>query len=223
MGILSPNSFKKDENAIHYSALHSKNLLMVFTRNPVLGKCKTRLAAAIGDKAALAIYNHLLEHTFSITKNVTAHKQVYYSDEIWENDIWDSGIFEKRLQQGNDLGDRMANAFRHGFEQGYKNIIVIGSDMYDLDTPDLQNAFSTLQNHNFVIGPAVDGGYYLLGMNSFKDSLFQNKKWGKETVLADSLKDLEGEDLHLFEARNDIDQLEDIEHIEALQPYLKNI
>lgn len=223
MSIILPKFQKKETKTVHYQSVKSKNLLLVFTRNPVLGKCKTRLAATIGDKAALDIYKFLLNHTFEITKNLNVHKQVHYSEEIWENDIWDTSIFEKCLQEGNDLGERMSFAFQKGFSNGFKNIIIIGSDMYDISANDLETAFNSLEKENFVVGPAEDGGYYLLGMNIFNEAVFKNKVWGTNTVLKNTRNDLEKQKIHFLEAKNDIDVYEDLEHIKAIQPFLKKL
>lgn len=201
----------------------TKDLLLIFTRNPELGKCKTRLAAKVGDQNALDIYKFLLTHTVEITKNLNVEKQVHYSVAIRENDIWNNAIFAKRLQTGADLGERMLNAFAQGFSDGFQNIIIIGSDMYDMDQSDLENAFAELEKHNFVIGPAIDGGYYLLGMRKLNTFIFQNKNWGTETVLEDTLTDLKNEKVKLMEAKNDVDYYDDIKDIEAFQPFLKNI
>lgn len=223
MSIIVTQSNKKDKKTIHYSLANSKNLLLIFTRNPVLGQCKTRLAATVGDNVALNIYKFLLQHTIAITNKLPVLKQVYYSNEIWEDDIWDSRIFEKHLQSGSDLGERMAYAFKKGFENGFENIIIIGSDMYDLDMTDLEVAFNALQQNDFVIGPAEDGGYYLLGMKSFNESVFKNKTWGSDKVFQSTMDDLKNEKVYLLKSKNDIDIYEDVKHIEAFQPYLKNI
>lgn len=223
MGIVLPNQSKKDLSAVNYQNIASNRLLMIFTRNPELGKCKTRLAATIGNQSALDVYKFLLAHTAHLTKNVNAAKQVWYSEEIWENDHWNDAIYDKKLQIGTDLGVRMANAFQSGFESGYEKIIIIGSDMYDLSKADLENAFEQLDKTDFVIGPAEDGGYYLLGMKFFKADLFKNKNWGTETVLKNTRQNLEEENIHLLEVRNDVDFYEDIKDIEAFKPYLKNI
>lgn len=201
----------------------SNNLLLIFTRNPELGKCKTRLASTIGDQAALAIYKFLLQHTVSITENLFFDKQVLYSEEVLENDLWNSNIFEKKLQKGIDLGERMQNAFIDGFKAGYKNICIIGSDMFDLSQNDLENAFKQLEKHNFVIGPAADGGYYLLGMNLLNKKLFIDKAWGTGNVLKHTLVDLEGENYISLDTRNDVDLYEDIATIDAFQPFLKHL
>lgn len=199
----------------------SDNLLLIFTRNPELGKCKTRLAATVGDKVALDIYKFLLEHTVSITQNLNLDKQVFYSEEIWEDDVWDNKSFAKKLQNGIDLGERMSNAFSEGFKAGYKKICIIGSDMFDLSQTNLENAFKKLDEHDFVIGPAEDGGYYLLGMNVFHGQLFHDKAWGTGNVLKHTLKDLEDKEFTTLPTRNDVDLYEDIKDINAFQPFLK--
>ena len=200
-----------------------KHLLLIFTRNPELGKCKTRLAAKIGDVPALEIYKFLLSHTVGITKDLEIEKYVYYSASVWPNDIWDNQTYKKKVQQGNDLGLRMQNAFENGFDSGFEKIIIIGSDMYDLSQTDLEEAFKRLKTHDFVVGPAEDGGYYLLGMTSLKKDLFQDKSWGTATVLSDTMKNLENEKVFMLPVKNDIDHYEDIKDIEAFQPYLKHI
>lgn len=223
MGILLNNKAERDEKIIDFTLANSKNLLLIFTRNPELGKGKRRLAATIGDQAAFNIYKFLLDHTVTITKNLYAEKQVYYSEEIWEDDIWDNKKFAKKLQTGDDLGARMANAFQEGFQNEYQKIIIIGSDMLDLSQEDLEAAFKALEKNDFVIGPAEDGGYYLLGMKKFMPELFKNKSWGTETVLKDTLADLENETTTLLETKNDVDYYEDIKDIDAFAPFLKHM
>lgn len=201
----------------------SDNLLLIFTRNPELGKCKTRLAATVGDIVALEIYEFLLNHTAAITKNLSFDKQVFYSEEIWEIDVWDATIFTKKLQKGIDLGERMQQAFEEGFKMGYKKICIIGSDMYDLSQNDIETAFKYLDDHNFVIGPAEDGGYYLLGMNMINPLLFKNKVWGTANVLRHTLQDLANDNYVQLPIKNDVDLYEDIKDINAFQPFLKHL
>lgn len=201
----------------------SDSLLLIFTRNPELGKCKTRLAATVGPETALEIYTFLLEHTVSVTKDLHLDKQVYYSEEIWEDDLWDPKYFHKALQEGIDLGERMYKAFEKGFKNGYKKICIIGSDLYDIAEKDILHAFETLDSNSYVIGPAKDGGYYLLGMTSPNISLFQDKAWGTVNVLKHTLENLNNEKYALLATRNDVDLYEDIADIEAFQPFLNSI
>jgi rSAM/selenodomain-associated transferase 1 len=195
-------------------------LLLIFTRNPKLGKCKTRLAATIGAKAALEIYMILLQHTAEITKNLNCSKEVHYSDELSTNDLWDNTNYTKYLQKGNDLGERMYNAFKSGFKQGYKKIIIIGSDIYDLNSETIEEAFKEMENSDFVIGPAEDGGYYLLGMKSLNKEIFFNKYWGTDKVLKDTLNNLNHKKVKLLQTKNDIDVYEDIKNIDIFQSFL---
>ncbi len=199
----------------------NNNLLIIFTRNPELGKVKTRLSATIGNEAALNIYKFLLQHTLSITKNLKVEKQVHYSVKVRDNDIWDKTIYRKKQQSGKDLGERMEYAIQKGFKNGFKNIILIGSDLYDISEIDLEAAFNALKNHNFVLGPAEDGGYYLIGMNRMNPALFKHKKWGSDSVLKETLSDLKNETYQLLALRNDIDVFEDIRGEKVFQQFLK--
>ncbi|MDN3724833.1 TIGR04282 family arsenosugar biosynthesis glycosyltransferase [Aequorivita sp. SDUM287046] len=222
MGILSSNNTNDDENTtandFHFPT--SKKALIIFTRNPELGKVKTRLAKSVGDESALEIYKFLLNHTVKITENLSVDKFVYYSENIAVNDIWNPQHFRKRLQTGNELGEKMKNAFSEIFALGYTKAIIIGSDMFDLSQNDLENAYNTLQTEQVVIGPATDGGYYLLGMKDFIPNIFENKKWGTSTVLEETLKDLETKKFVLLEERNDVDYYGDIKDNDAFQQFL---
>ena len=200
---------------------NTDRLLLIFTRNPKLGKCKTRLAVVIGDQAALDIYMILLRHTAEITKDLNCSKEVYYSEEIPENDLWDKDIYEKQLQEGNDLGERMYNAFKSGFQKGYQKIIIIGSDIYDLNSETIEAGFNSLENSDFVIGPAADGGYYLLGMNSLNHEVFLNKNWGSDKVLETTLNNLAHKKITLLQTKNDIDVYEDLKEFDVFQSFVK--
>ncbi|MGJ8743754.1 TIGR04282 family arsenosugar biosynthesis glycosyltransferase [Polaribacter sp.] len=188
----------------------TKNLLLIFTRNPELGKAKTRLAKTVGDETALEIYTFLLQKTRDISSKVTSDKAVYYSVKIRENDIWDANIYQKHQQVGEDLGIRMLNAFKNGFDAGYQKVMIIGSDLYDLSSENIEKAFIELEKNDVVIGPAEDGGYYLLGMNSLQENIFKNKNWGTSSVRKDTLQDLKNKKVKLLAIKNDIDIYEDI-------------
>ena len=199
----------------------TNNLLLIFTRNPELGKAKTRLAKTVGDEKALEIYKFLLKKTKDVTSKVTSDKAVYYSIKIRENDIWDANIYQKHQQVGVDLGIRMLNAFKNSFEAGYQKVIIIGSDLYDLSSENIEKAFTVLDKNDVVIGPAEDGGYYLLGMNDLQENIFKNKDWGTATVRKDTLTDLQDKAVFLLEELNDVDVYEDIEHHSAFAHFLK--
>jgi rSAM/selenodomain-associated transferase 1 len=196
-----------------------KTALIVFTRNPELGKCKTRLAKTVGDQSALDIYKYLLQHTADVAKQVNANRYVFYSVAINHDDIWSAAHFSKKLQKGNDLGERMHNAFDQLLHSGYKKVIIIGSDLLDLDNTIIENAIKTLDNHDIVLGPAEDGGYYLLGMKVLHPALFKNKAWGTENVREDTLADLKNKTVSLLKPLNDIDTFDDMKHYDQLKQF----
>jgi hypothetical protein len=200
----------------------TKNLILIFTRNPELGKCKTRLAKTVGDENALTIYKILLNHTSKIVAEVEYDKAVYYSVKVRINDLWDDNIYQKHQQQGEDLGYRMQNAFADSFKSGYEKVIIVGSDLYDLTPKHIEDAFEKLTSHDVVMGPALDGGYYLLGMKNLHPNIFENKNWGTETVRNETLSDLKNKSVFLLEALNDIDVYEDVKNYDVFKPYLEN-
>ena len=203
-------------------APRSNRALLIFTRNPEPGKCKTRLAATIGDRAALEIYDFLLRHTAALSKSLRgADKYVYFSEHLGDGSLWDPACFKHRLQEGTNLGERMEHALEETFAAGYTRAVLIGSDLYDLTTGDLEQAFRQLDRHQAVLGPAGDGGYYLIGLRQLHPGLFQNKQWGTQTVLEDTLADLRKTDTCLLPVRNDVDRYEDIQGNPVFEPFLK--
>ena len=199
----------------------NRNLIIIFTRNPELGKVKTRLAKTIGKQNALDIYKLLLRHTERTIQTIDADKAVYYSIEIRAHDIWNNDNYQKHQQLGEDLGIRMLNAFKNGFKKGYEKIIIIGSDLFDLKENHINEAFKRLDKNDVVIGPALDGGYYLLGLKTLYPSIFKLMAWGTETVLNDTLRKLENETVFLLEQLNDIDTFEDLKQNPQLLQHIQ--
>lgn len=227
MPLLTPtNSNSDNEMARDFYYPTSKNALIIFTRNPELGKVKTRLAKSVGDESALKIYKFLLEHTVAITKNLKVDKYVFYSENIHREDCWNPEIYRKKLQQGTDLGLRMENAFAELFGMGYKKVVIVGSDIYELSQADIELAFNILETAEIVLGPALDGGYYLLGMKKLHPKLFRNKNWGTASVLEDTLRDVNTANYVLLSEKKDVDYFEDIKDEAVFQqflpPYLDN-
>ncbi len=191
----------------------STTALVIFVRNPISGQVKTRLAKDIGDERALAIYLQLLQHTLEITRGLSFRKFIYYADEVSDYDLWSVPGYTKRKQNGNDLGERMLNSFKELFDQGFTRIIIIGSDCLQLKTETLEEAVALLESNNAVIGPASDGGYYLLGLTKFYPDLFTNKPWSTEKVFAKTIDDFinHGISYSLLEELSDIDDVTDLE------------
>ncbi|SMO33701.1 hypothetical protein SAMN06265218_10187 [Fodinibius sediminis] len=187
------------------------NLLMIFVKNPELGKVKTRLARSIGDKQALAVYQELLKLTQSATDSLNVTRQVWYSRFIEQEDQWKEN-YQKRLQRGADLGMRMKSAFQEAFDNGFEKVVIIGSDCAEMTPGLLREAFQLLEKKDVVIGPSRDGGYYLLGMANFYPGLFEDKKWSTPAVGEQTIRQLQEMQVShaLLPVRNDIDTAQDL-------------
>ena len=172
--------------------------LIIFVRNPELGKVKTRLAQTIGQEKALNIYKQLLQHTLDITKNLAVDKYVFYTDKIPEKDMWKDAGYYRLLQKDAGLGEKMHHSFKILFEKKYRKVVIVGSDCIELTEDIILNAFHSLQDHDAVIGPANDGGYYLLGMKKLYPDFFINKKWSTEDVYETTIKDFNKLELKYF-------------------------
>jgi len=191
----------------------NRQLLIIFVKNIKLGKVKTRLAKTIGNQIAFLVYKTLVEVTEKATENLTVEKRIYFSDTSldskWKNEA-------KFVQYGENLGDRMKNAFEDGFKDDYKNIILIGSDLPDISEEIILNGFSELNTNDLVFGPAEDGGYYLIGMTKLNEFIFKDKPWSTSNLLKLTLQELRNKQYtySLLETYNDIDTFKDLEKSE---------
>jgi rSAM/selenodomain-associated transferase 1 len=201
--------------------MSKQNCLIIFTRKPELGKVKTRLAKGVGNEKALQVYMYLLEHSANISAKVNSEKQVWYTDSIQKNDVWADSVFEKHTQPKGDLGYKMRHAFQHNFNRGYQKVLIIGSDLLDLNSKNIETAFQLLENNDVVIGPAEDGGYYLLGTNHYIPEIFQNIDWSTEHVFQQTLKRIADKSLALLDKKNDIDFKEDALRHEELKKIIE--
>ncbi len=193
-----------------------ENLLIIFVKNPKIGKVKSRLAKSIGDKMALSVYKKLVKRTKEITIDLPIDKRVYYSETIEDDDLWENSIYQKRLQKGGDLGERMYNAFKEASSDSYHNICLIGSDIMELTSEIVLQAFSLLADQHIVLGPSLDGGYYLIAMKLPVKELFLNKKWGTKEVFSEAIHGIKKMklDYALLPTLNDIDEVGDIRDID---------
>ena len=190
----------------------SINHLIIFVKNPELGKVKTRLASTIGDEKALYIYKLLLEQTFQVTLPVYAEKKLYYSEFVQNMDQFNDLVYEKHIQKGDDLGNKMYNAIKHSFGEWAGKVVLIGSDCFELNSGIIEEAFKALEESDYVLGPAKDGGYYLIGMKELNLEIFQNKEWSAENVFLDTLLDIKNQEKsHYFlPTLSDVDIEEDL-------------
>ncbi|HEX8211860.1 MAG TPA: TIGR04282 family arsenosugar biosynthesis glycosyltransferase [Longimicrobium sp.] len=187
---------------------------LVFVRAPVAGRVKTRLAAALGAEGALRVYRRLAEHTLHEARALGGEVRVHFTpaDAGAEVRAW---LGEGPLylpQSAGDLGARMEAAFRAAFHDGADRVVIIGSDLPDLSTALLRRAFDALESHPAVIGPARDGGYYLLGMRMMIEGLFDGIPWSTDEVLARALERLHAAGIEpaLLDTLSDVDELDDL-------------
>jgi rSAM/selenodomain-associated transferase 1 len=191
--------------------MHEKEALIIFVRQPVAGCVKTRLAADIGPEAALFVYRELLAHTRSVCTQLAVDKYLFYVNTIADQDDWDD-TYHKQIQQGNDLGERMQHAFSQVFGMGYERVCIIGSDCLELSADNVKEGYSLLQDNDFVIGPAKDGGYYLLGMRHRLKPVFDAINWSTSNVFQQTVKkiNLLQNSLALLPVLADIDVVGDL-------------
>ena len=173
---------KQNGEAAQNKGMKALDYLLIFVKNPQAGQVKTRLAKDLGNAKALQIYEALLEKTRLVAEATDAKRLLFYSDFIPSEDPWSPTLFQKHLQQGQDLGQRMFQAFRLAFSLGATRAVIIGSDCPQLSPELLTKAFHQLQQHPFVLGPSRDGGYYLLGMTRLEHTLFEQIPWSTPQV-----------------------------------------
>lgn len=196
-----------------------RNVVIVFLKNLTLGKVKTRLAATIGDQKALEIYTQLVAHTLKQVSKPEQDILLYFSDNLHSDlPLIEEGSF-RRLQKGDDLGERMSAAFKEVFGSSAEKVLIIGTDCPGLDSSIIKQAFHALDAHQVVIGPATDGGYYLLGMKNFQKYLFDDIPWSTSKVLELTLQKCATHNLTytLLKELSDIDVENDLNSWNKLQ------
>lgn len=186
-----------------------KKLLIIFVKNALLGKVKTRLAKSIGNEKALLVYEQLLALTEKAVESVLSQKRVYFSETLNE-DKWDKCT--KYVQKGCDLGQKMQFSIQKGINDGFEKIVLIGSDLPDISAEIIEQGFKGLDHNEVVFGPAEDGGYYLLGMKQMQPLIFKNKRWSTDLLLRQTIEELKANEVSfsLLEVMNDIDTEEDL-------------
>ncbi len=190
----------------------SDRQLIILSKNPEAGMVKTRLAKSIGNEKALEIYEILRQHTALVAEKVDAKRMVFFSRFIPSSDLFLNDNFSASLQDGIDLGERMLHAIKSGLESGFHHVVLIGTDCYELNPAILGDAFSLLERADTVIGPAKDGGFYLIGMKRVIPELFVDRKWSTPDVLQDTLAILKQLDTtyELLLELSDIDTFDDL-------------
>ena len=187
------------------------HVLAIMAKSPEQGKVKTRIAKSIGEKGALAVYKNLLNYTLREANCALWETTVHWAGNPQnEVNIYD---FNSTLQKGEELGARMENAFVFEFKEGAERVVMIGTDCAEISLGHIERAFGMLKLHDVVIGPAKDGGYYLIAMNEMHPELLKDVPWSTEHVL-EITKEL-AEENHLsvgyLETLSDVDQASDLD------------
>ena len=155
------------------------------------------------------IYKSLLAYTRTTALMVHADRYLYYSGDILDDD-WDGASFHKRLQSGSDLGERMAKAFKEVLKSNHK-VLIIGSDCPQLSMMTISTAYQQLDDHDYVIGPSMDGGYYLLGMKAMDVDVFNDIAWSTDAVCSQTIEKIKSANrsYSLLKELSDVDHKED--------------
>lgn len=173
--------------------MRSDSALGIIFRVPEYGKVKKRLAQELGPEDALKAYSAMLRETL---ENVSRLKRINTYG-FYDGSLSPQNKLLNKLtcipQIGKDLGERMLNAINWLFDKGFKRVILIGADSPDLPVRFIEEAFLILNNYELVIGPAEDGGYYLIGMSKPLDAIFQDISWGSRDVLEKTISTAEKE------------------------------
>ena len=193
--------------------------LLFFVKNPERGKVKSRLAATIGGDSAVRLYKNLVVKMLSTLKEGTFPLYICFFPKSAQKPTknWLGTEYRYIPQNGKDLGERMRNGFIEAFEMGFKRVVLIGSDIPDLPLEFIEEAFITLNKNDVVIGPAFDGGYYMIGFNdkSFFPQVFEGIAWGTKSVFDETMKKLKRSRrlVHTLPYQRDIDTAEDLKRL----------
>lgn len=197
------------------------NCILLFVKSPISGQVKTRLAAEIGEEAAVGLYRCFVEDLISTVAGLgAAFRLCFHPPEAKAHfQQWLGEQHSYTPQAGNGLGERLKNAFADAFEQGFSKVVAIGSDSPDLPEDFLRRAFEQLESHDAVIGPSSDGGYYLIGFseNSFVTEAFDCIAWSTSAVCDQTQMRLRTHELnvHLLPLWHDVDTRADLEGLAA--------
>ena len=191
--------------------------LIVFIRAPVPGRVKTRLAPALANDQIVSLYRAFVQDVLETAGRVCQPVTVAYTPPETEIEVrrWLGAAYRYRPQSGNDLGRRMADAFRGAFAAGFHWALVLGSDLPDLPASHLRTAVRAVARTGAVLGPSIDGGYYLIGFRAdrFTPAVFEGIAWGSRGVRRQTIAAAQtgAVPVHQLPAWPDVDTPEDLE------------
>lgn len=201
--------------------------LLIFAKYPVPGEVKTRLASDIGPEAATLLYRHFVQ---VIIQKLARHRSideaivaVAQSDQVHRFAIEFPGAYRYLPQQANrDLGVRLQDAIAQQLASGFGKVVVVGTDSPQMPSRLVTEALAALRTADVVLGPATDGGYYLIAVKGDYPALFRGIEWSTDQVLAQTLAAAEqaGLAVHLLEQQYDVDTLAELQQLAREHPAL---
>jgi rSAM/selenodomain-associated transferase 1 len=197
--------------------LSFKNTLIVFVKNKIRGQVKTRLAKHVGNDKALDIYSQLLGVLQKEVRKLQIPVFVYFNHYTESSGEWGGSNVFPSIQLGNDLGEKMANAFNETLQKADR-VVIIGSDCPVVTEKTIENAFVQLEKYDVVLGPSEDGGYYLLGMKNYYSFLFSEIHWSTSAVLDETCRKINENGLSfiLLETFRDVDDVADYKYYSSV-------
>jgi len=203
------------------SPISIKQTLVLFIKAPIVGQVKTRLQPDLSPDKAVKVYKamvmDLLEMLSQLNIPIVLHYTPADSEDLIRN--WLGQTYSFNPQQGDDLGSRMSHALTSTFNEGVDQAILIGSDIPELNAEIIQTAFQKLDENDLVIGPTLDGGYYLIGINRPRPELFTGIHWSTETVFSETLTVARSLDMDVAE----LEPLSDIDFPNDLKALLERL
>jgi len=197
--------------------MRERSSILFLVKYPERGRVKTRLAATLGNDTALALYQGFVVDLLSVLNTCGRPRMIYYAPAEAQDRLraWLGPEDSYTAQRGSDIGERMKNAFLDAFETGVEQAILIGSDVPAITADILDEGLRSLACNDVVIGPAMDGGYYLIGFNagSFQPNAFDGIAWSTDTVFERTMAILSRSNhrVHVLPTLRDIDTPEDLE------------
>ena len=195
-----------------------RDVLIIFVKAPRPGHVKTRIAEVIGPQPAADAYLALVGILIGNLRTLPNVEVRYTPDDAYlEIPQWVQPTWKTAPQGQGDLGGRLANAFREGFRNGADRVVIIGSDAPEISREDIEAAWSALDDQDLVLGPAEDGGYWLIGLKSEQPALFDGISWSSSAVFKETMDRARagGLKVHLLRKLHDIDTIEDLRRFQA--------
>jgi uncharacterized protein len=214
--IMNPFHTKGYHGNKNIKKISDRGCILVFVRAPEIGKVKTRLANVIGNEAALSLFKSFVADELAMLRNLFFDVIICFHPHSARLQVenWLSDESDFVAQSGKDLGQRMRNAFEEVFSRGYRQALLIGSDLPDLSSSMILDAFDYLTRQDAVIGPCEDGGYYLIGFrqNTYSGDFFLQIPWGTARVFDQTVLRFHKKNLNYYTLKKwrDIDNYEDL-------------